>query len=172
MIAVFRRGPVLMMSGLVLSAVYTAGLYVAIRYAVDATIQDHIELAAPPEGLADDMAMMRRAVRRLAIPVGAVTVCLGLVALLLRRSRGWTRRVMLVLSAVLWVVYPYAVLSTLGVWGTFMIGDGGATGAPQRFAGWLGLGAFILFVAANLQAGGLMMLAHRDATAARPTESR
>ncbi|MGP3911696.1 hypothetical protein [Nonomuraea sp. 10N515B] len=45
-----------------------------------------------------------------------------------------------------------------------MAGDGGATGVPHRFADWLPLRELILFVAANLQAIGLVLLARRDTT--------
>ncbi|GAA2683706.1 hypothetical protein [Nonomuraea recticatena] len=172
MIATVRRGPVLMVSGLVLSAVYTVGLHAAIPYAVDATIQHQMEmnvsfgadLTMHPGGLAEDLAGIRSTVRRLTFPVGAVTLCLSFVALLLPWLRGRIRFGVLVLSGVLWVMYPLTVLETLGAWGSYMVGDGGATGVPHRFAGWLPLGALLLFVAATLQAIGLVLLARRGTT--------
>ncbi|WP_433351484.1 hypothetical protein ACQP25_00265 [Microtetraspora malaysiensis] len=161
-----------MVSGLVLSAVYTVGLHVAIPYAVDATIQHNMEmnirfgadLTMDPGGLAEDLAGIRSAVRRLTFPIGAVTICLSFVALLLPWLRGRIKFGVLVLSGVLQVMYPLTVLDTLGTWGLFMVGDGGATGVPHRFAGWLPLGALILFVAATLQGVGLVLLVRRGTT--------
>ncbi|WP_184752811.1 hypothetical protein [Streptosporangium album] len=173
-IAAVRRGPVLMVSGLALSAVYAVGLHAATRYAVDATIQHDMEmhlrhganLTVDAAGLAEDLAGIREEVRRRTFPVGAVTVCLSFIALLLPWSRRWTRYGVLVLSGVLWAIYPLTVLSTLGMWGSFMVGDGGATGVSHEFAGWLPLAALVLFTAAMAQAIGLVLLARRGMTAA------
>lgn len=167
-----------MVSGLVLSAVYTLGLYAAIRYAVDATIQHDMEMnirhgadiAMDSGGLAEDLAGMREEVWKRAFPVGAATVCLAFIALLLPWSRGRIKSGVLVLSGVLWVMYPLTAVSTFGMWGSYMVGDGGATGVPHRFAIWLPLGVLILFVAAILQAIGLVLLARRGTTAS-PTPS-
>ncbi|MEU4230838.1 hypothetical protein AB0F17_41660 [Nonomuraea sp. NPDC026600] len=158
-----------------LSAVYTVGLHAAIQYAVDATIQHDMEmnirfgadLTMDPGGLAEDLAGIRSTVRRLVFPVGAVTVCLSFITLLLPWLRGRIKSGVLVLSGVLWVMYPLTVLSTLGRWVGFMVGDGGVTGVPHRFAGGLALGALILFVAATLQAIGLVLLARRGTTDSR-----
>lgn len=175
MTAADRRGPILMVSGLVLSAVYAVGLHAAIQYAVDATneynmgmnIRSGADLTMDPGGLAEDLAGIRSTVRRLTFPVGAVTVCLGVITLLLPWLRGRMRLRVLALSGILWVMYPYTVLLTLSRWVSTMVGDGGATGVPHRFAGWLPLGALTLCVAATLQAIGLVLLARRGAANSR-----
>jgi hypothetical protein len=162
-----------MVAGLALSAIYAVGLHAAVRYAVDATIQHDQELhlrfganlTVDAAGLAEDLAGIRQEVGRLTVPVGAVTVCLSFSALLLPWPRGWIRSGVLVVSGVLWAIYPLTVLFTLGMWGSLMIGDGGATGVPHEFAGWLPLAALVLFTAAMAQAIGLVLLARRDATA-------
>jgi hypothetical protein len=179
MIAAARRGPILMVSGLVLSAIYVIGLHAAIQYAVDATIEHNTEmnirsgadltmdlddLAMDREGLAEDLVGIRSTVRRLTFPVGAVTVFLSVITLLLPWLRGRIKLGVLVLWGGLWMMYPYTVLLTLSRWGSTMVGDGGATGLPHRFAGWLPLGALILCVAATLQAIGLVQLARRGTT--------
>ncbi|MFG1959862.1 hypothetical protein [Nonomuraea sp. NPDC049028] len=175
MIAAAQRGPILMVSGLVLSAVYAVGLHAAIHYAVDATneynmgmnIRSGADLTMDPGGLAEDLAGIRSTVRRLAFPVSAVTACLSVITLLLPRLRGRIKLRVLVLSGILWVMYPLTVLFTLSRWGSIMVGDGGATGVPHRFAGWLPLGALILCVGATLQAIGLVLLARRGTTNSR-----
>ncbi|WP_433514227.1 hypothetical protein ACQP2T_00520 [Nonomuraea sp. CA-143628] len=172
MIAAARRGPILMVSGLVLSAVYAVGLHAAIQYTVDTTIGHNVEMnirsgADEPmdlKGLAEDLVGIRSTVRRLAFPVGAVTVLLSVFSLLLPRLRGRIKLGVLAMSGGLWVMYPYTVLLTLGRWGSIMVGDGGATGAPHWFAGLLPLGALVLCVAATLQAIGLVLLARRSTT--------
>lgn len=165
MIAAVRRGPVLMVAGLALSAVYAVGLHVAVRYAVDATIRHDMEmhlahganLTVDAAGLAEDLSGIREEVSRLTFPVGAVTVCLSLLTVLLPWSRRRIRSGALAVSALLWTIYPLTLLSTLGLWGSLMVGDGGATGLSHEFAGWLPLAALVLLAAATAQAIGLVL---------------
>ncbi|MEV6159938.1 hypothetical protein AB0L53_57335 [Nonomuraea sp. NPDC052129] len=175
MIAAAWRGPILLVLGLVLSAVYTVGLHIAIQYAVGGTVEHNMEmntrsgadLIMDPGGLAEDLVGIRGTVQQLTFPAGAVTVFLSVITLLLPWSRGRIKIGMLVLSGALWVMYPLTVLVTLSRWVSTMVGDGGATGLPHRFAGWLPLGALILCVAATLQAIGLVLLARRGTTNSR-----
>ncbi|WP_188194135.1 hypothetical protein [Nonomuraea sp. SYSU D8015] len=167
------RGPVALVSGLVLAAAYVAGHYLAMRYAVEqatfmATAGSEVMGATPDDdGLAEDMRDVRGDREMLVFLVGLAAISVTCGGIPLPRLKGPARFAVAALAWIGWAFYPVAAVLTFFKWALLLVGDGGATGFPHYYAAWLPRLLLLVVGAAALQATGLVMAGRTSADQAR-----
>ena len=152
-----RRGQVLVVLGLLPAAAYVAGHYLAMRDAVGQVLTGPGAYEVRQDGgLAEDMAGVRAEGGPRGLLAGFAALAVTCLGLLSAGLRGRARTIAALLAGAAWLLYPVVAVRTLGQLGRLMLGDGGNTGFPHDYAGWLPWLLLALVAAAVLQATGLL----------------